>query len=75
MSATPNKGTIEEWLQFFHNSWFNLSLVQILSFHNNAGGQVNNTRMATNPAILLPFQDGPINDCCKAINFVRVQLN
>ncbi len=31
--------------------------------------------MVTNPAILLPLQDGPINDCHKAIKFVQVQLN
>jgi hypothetical protein len=31
--------------------------------------------MATNPAILLPLQDGPIIDCRKAIKFVGVQLN
>jgi hypothetical protein len=27
------------------------------------------------PAILLPLQDGPVNECHKAIKFVRVQLN
>ncbi len=69
------KGMIKEWLWFFQDSWFNFSLLQILSFHNNAGGQVNDTTMATDPAILLPLQDRPVIDCCKAIKFVRVQLN
>ncbi len=69
------EGMIKEWLLFFQDSWFDFSLLQILSFHNNSGGQVNNTTMVTDPAILLPLQDGPINDCCKAIKFVRVQLN
>jgi hypothetical protein len=69
------KGMNEEWLRFFQDSWFDFSLLQILSFHNDAGGQVNNTTMAANPAILLPLQDGPIIDCCKAIKFMRVQLN
>jgi hypothetical protein len=69
------KGMIEEWLWFFQDSWFDFSLLQILSFHNNAGGQVNDTTMVANPAILLPLQDGPINDCRKAIKFVQVQLN
>jgi hypothetical protein len=69
------EGMIKEWLQFFQDSWFNFSLLQILSFHNDAGGQVNNTTTAANPAILLLLQDGPIIDCCKAIKFVRVQLN
>ena len=31
--------------------------------------------MVTDPAILLPLQDGLVNDCHKAIKFVRVQLN
>jgi hypothetical protein len=69
------KGMIEEWLWFFQDSWFDFSLLQILSFHNNAGGQVNNTMTAANPAILLPLQDKPVIDCRKAIKFVRVQLN
>jgi hypothetical protein len=69
------EGMIKEWLWFFQDSWFDFSLLRILSFHNNAGGQVNNTTTVTDPVILLLFQDGPINDCCKAIKFVRVQLN
>jgi hypothetical protein len=69
------KGMIKEWLRFFQDSWFNFSLLQSPSFHNNAGGQVNNTTMVANPVILLPLQDGPVNDCCKAIKFMRVQLN
>jgi hypothetical protein len=69
------KGMIGEWLWFFQDSWFNFSLLQILSFHKDAGGQVNNTMMVTDPAILLPLQDGLVNDCHKAIKFVRVQLN
>jgi hypothetical protein len=69
------KGMIGEWLWFFQDSWFNVSLLQILSFHNDAGGQVNNTTMAADPAILLPLQDRPINDCRKAIKVIQVQLN
>jgi hypothetical protein len=69
------EGLIEEWLQFFQDSWFDFSLLQILSFHNDAGGQVNDTTTAADPAILLPLQDGPIADCPKPIKFVGVQLN
>jgi hypothetical protein len=69
------KGMIKEWLWFFQDSWFDFSLLQILSFHNDAGGQVNDTTTAADPAILLPLQDGPVIDCRKAIKFVRVQLN
>ncbi len=68
------EGIIEEWLRFFQDSWFDFSLLQIISFHNDAGGH-NDTTTAADPAILLPLQDGPINDCRKAIKFVRVQLN
>jgi hypothetical protein len=57
------EGMIEEWLWFFQDSWFDFSVLQILSFHNGAGGQVNNTTMAADPEILLPLQDGPIVDC------------
>ncbi len=64
------KGMIEEWLWISQDSWFDFSLLQILSFHNNAGGQVNDTMTVANPAIFLPLQDGPINHCCKAIKFV-----
>ena len=69
------KGMIEEWLQFFQDSWFTFQLLQILSFHNKTGGQVNNTTTPTNPAVLLLVQDGPLDQCHKAIKFVRVQLN
>ncbi len=68
--STSVKGMIEEWLWFFQDSWFNFSLLQILSFHNNAGGQVNDTTMAADPAILLPLQDGSITDCRKPIKFI-----
>jgi hypothetical protein len=64
------KGMIKEWLQFFQDSWFDFSLLQILSFHNDADGQVNDTTTVADPAILLPLQDGLVNDCRKAIKFV-----
>jgi hypothetical protein len=69
------KGMIEEWLWFFQDSWFDFQRLQILSLHNDAGGQVNNTTTAAKPVILLPVIYGALNMCCKAIKFVRVQLN
>ncbi len=45
------EGMIKEWLLFFQDSWFDFGVLQILSFHNDAGGQVNDTTTATNPAI------------------------
>ena len=69
------KSMIKEWLRFFQDSWFNFSMLEILSFHNDADGQVNNTTTAANPAIFLPLQDKPINDFCKATKFIQVQPN
>ena len=51
------EGMIEEWLRLFQDSWFDFSLLQILSFHNDAGGQVNDTTTAADPAILLPLKE------------------
>ncbi len=69
------EGIIEEWLRFFQDSWSNFQRRQILSFHDNAGGKVNNTTTAANSAILLPVINGALNTYRKAIKFVRVQLN
>jgi hypothetical protein len=69
------EGMIEEWLWFFQDSWFDFHLLQILSFlHNNAGGQVDDTLTNANPAVLLPVQNGTLDECHKAIKLVCVQL-
>ncbi len=65
-----------DWQCHFHHNWSNFSSLTILSFHNNAGKQVNDTTTATNLAVHLPGQDRPVSDCRKKqIQFVRVQLN
>jgi hypothetical protein len=47
----------------------------ILSFHNNAGNQMNNITTAANMAILLPVINGAIANCCQLnVKFVRVQI-
>jgi hypothetical protein len=68
------EGMIVEWLWFFQDSWFNFRLLHILSFHNNAGGQVNDTTTDADPAVLLPVQNGTLDECRKAIKFVCVQV-
>jgi hypothetical protein len=65
----------DDWLCFFHDSWCDFSRLAILSFHNNAGDQINNTTMATNTAILLPVIDDILTNCCRPnVKFVRVQI-
>jgi hypothetical protein len=66
----------DDWLQFFHDSWCDFSRLAILSFHNNAGDQINDTMLAANTAILLPVIDGAIANCCwPDVKFVRVQIS
>jgi hypothetical protein len=66
------EGMIEEWLWYFQDSWVDFHHLQQLSFHNNAGKEVNNTCLAADPAIILLVVIGALNTCRKAIKFVRV---
>jgi hypothetical protein len=64
------------WNHHFHRNWCNFANLTILSFHNNAGTQVNNTTTATDSAVLLPVIDGAITACQKQhIRFVHIQMN
>jgi hypothetical protein len=56
-------GICNGWLRFFHDSWYDFSRLAILSFHNDAGDQMNNMTTAANMAILLPVIDGAIANC------------
>jgi len=68
-------GILGDWTHHFQRAWCNFSNLTILSFHNDAGNQVNDTT-ATDSAILLPVVNGPVTDCRKKyIRFIRVQLN
>ncbi len=65
----------DDWLRFFHDSWCDFSRLAILSFHNNAGDQINDTTLAANMAILLPVINGAIaNRRRPNVKFVRVQI-
>ena len=67
------EGMIEEWLWLFQDGWFDFTALQILSFHGDAGLQVNDTTEDANPAVLLPLVNGNLTTCCKAFKYVRFQ--
>ena len=68
-------GVLGDWTCHFCHNWFNFANLTILSFHSDAGTQVNDTTTAEDSAILLPILDGPKTACRKQVRFVRVQLN
>jgi len=70
------EGVLGDWTRHFQRAWCNFAHLTILSFHNDAGAQVNDTTTAADSAVLLPVIDGHVADCRKKnIRFVRVQLN
>ncbi len=73
--ATIN-GLVYNYMQIYKEGWFDPANLQILSFHDSTGTQINNTTIARNPAILLPVVNGPVADCCqKDVCYVHVQLS
>jgi hypothetical protein len=66
-------GLIYDWRSTFDEAWFDFRNHAIISFHDYAGAQINNTTIAGNPAILLPVQDGVAALCCRqGVSFVQV---
>ena len=47
-------GLVHDWRYLFDSTWFNFTQLMIVSFHNSAGTQINNTTIAGNATILLP---------------------
>ncbi len=73
--ATIN-GLVYDYTQIYEEGWFNPANLQILSFHDSTGTQINNTTITCNPAILLPIVNGPVADCRqKDVCYVCVQLS
>ena len=73
--AATMDGVLQEWTRYFYDHWFEFCHLKVLSFHDTKGDMITNTKDATNPAVLLPVQDGPVNDCHKqGVKFVCVQL-
>ena len=69
------EGVINDWLRYFYDRWCDFFKLQILSFHNTKGDEVNDTTNTTDSSILLPVIDGAYGTCCKNVRFVRVQLS
>ena len=66
-------GLLYDWRAMFDDAWFDFANLSIVSFHDSAGAQINNTTVAGNPGLLLPVQDGPIAACRQQdVRFVRV---
>jgi hypothetical protein len=75
LAATVD-GVCDDWLCFFHDSWCDFSCLAILSFHNDAGDQINNTTTAADTAILLPVINGAVANCHQPnVKFVRIQIS
>jgi hypothetical protein len=69
-------GLVYNYTQIYKEGWFNPANLQILSFHDSTGMQINNTTIVRNPAFLLPVVNGPVADCHqKDVCYVCVQLS
>jgi hypothetical protein len=74
LAATVD-GVCDDWLRFFQDSWCDFSRLAILSFHNDTGGQIQDTTTTADAAILLPVINRNLANCCQAnVKFVRVQI-
>jgi hypothetical protein len=73
--AATMDGVLQEWTRYFQYHWSDFRHLKVLSFHDTKGDMMSNTTNATDPARLLPVQDGNVADCCKqGVKFVHVQL-
>ncbi len=69
-------GLVYNYTQIYKEGWYNPANLQILSFHDSTGMQINITTIARNPAILLPIVNGHVADCRqKDVRYVCVQLS
>ena len=73
LSATV-EGVINDWLRYFYDCWCDFQTLQILSFHNTKGDEVNELTNTANSSILLPVVNGGLNTCRKNVKFVCIQL-
>jgi hypothetical protein len=73
--AVTMDGVIQDWTRYFQDHWSDFRHLRVLSFHDTKGDMMTNNTDPTNPAILLPVQDGNANDQRKqGVKFDRVQL-
>ena len=60
LSATV-KGIINDWLRYFYDHWCDFQTLQILSFHNTKGDEVNDSTDPADASVLLPVVGGALN--------------
>jgi hypothetical protein len=72
-TSTAN-GIYSDWKHHFNKHWHAFNNLAILSFHNSAGNQINDTTLPSNPQVLLPIHEGNLANCpSQDIRFVRVK--
>ena len=52
-----------DFYNHFEDHWLDMANLQILSFHNTAGGAVAGATVPADPSILKPVQNCVIADC------------
>jgi hypothetical protein len=57
-------GINSDWKHHFNKHWHDFNNLTILSFHNSAGNQINDTTLPGNPQVLLPIQDRNLAHRC-----------
>jgi hypothetical protein len=71
--AATMDGVIQDWTRHFQDNWCEFCHLTVLSFHDIKGDMMTNTTDPANPAVLLPVQDGNVNNCRKqGVKFVCV---
>ena len=69
-------GLLYDWRQTFDDGWYDFANLSIISFHDSAGAQINNTTVAGTPAILLDVLNGNLSNCRQQdVRFVRVSCS
>ncbi len=61
--AVTMDGVLQEWTRYFQDHWYDFRYLKILSFHDTKGDMMSNTTSKTEPARLLPVQDGNVANC------------
>ena len=61
--STTVDGLCHDWIGRFKSQWHNFANLEIMSFHDSAGGVMNTTTTNADHHILLPIQNGILADC------------
>jgi hypothetical protein len=61
--STIVDGLMFDWRSLFDFAWYNFCNLAMVTFHNSTNAEIKNTTTASNPAILLPIQNGPKAMC------------